>query len=63
MRWPPVLSTGGAGYTPAAAALAVFEDRVKDAQAARAAFTTLRQEVEAFNKSHSGRLPAIRTQL
>ncbi len=57
-----MLSTGGAGYAPAAAALAVFEDRVKDAQAARAAFTTLRQEVDAFNRTYSGRLPAIRAE-
>ncbi|MBA3641024.1 MAG: hypothetical protein M3541_19925 [Acidobacteriota bacterium] len=50
-------------YAPTAASVAVFGDRLKDAAAARAAFTTLMQEVEALNKAHSGRLPAIRTQL
>jgi len=51
---------GGAGYAPTAAALAVFDDRVKDAEAGRAAFSTLMNEVESFNKSYAGRLPAIR---
>jgi photosystem II stability/assembly factor-like uncharacterized protein len=51
---------GGAGYAPTAAAVAVFEDRLKDAEAGRAAFTTLLADVEAFNRTHSGRLPAIR---
>ena len=53
---------GGAGYAPTAAALAVFEDRVKDAQVARTAFTALMQEVDAFNKTHAGRLPAIKAE-
>jgi len=41
----------------------VFEDRLKDVQAGRSAFTTLMQEVEAFNKVHAGKLPPITDRL
>ncbi|CAN5747096.1 hypothetical protein BH18ACI5_BH18ACI5_05390 [soil metagenome] len=51
---------GGAGYAPTVAA--VFEDRLKDVQAGRTAFTGLLQEIEAFNKMYAGRLPAIRSE-
>src|SRR5688500_16405646 len=54
---------GGAGYAPTGAASAVYEDRLKDLQAGRSAFTALQQEVEAFHKLHAGRLPAIKDQL
>ena len=54
---------GGAGYAPTAAAGGVFEDRLKDVQAARSAFTGLMAEVEAFNKLYAGRLPAISDRL
>ena len=50
---------GGAGYAPTNAATAGFEDRLKDVQAARGAFSGLMQEVEAFNKLHAGKLPPI----
>ena len=42
---------GGAGYAPTVAAGAVFEDRLKDVQAGRSAFTRLMQEIEAFNRA------------
>ena len=51
---------GGAGYAPTVAAGGVFEDRLKDVQAGRTAFTGLLQEIEAFNKMYAGRLPAIK---
>jgi photosystem II stability/assembly factor-like uncharacterized protein len=51
---------GGAGYAPTVAAGAVFEDRLKDVQAGRSAFTGLMQEVDAFNRMYAGRLPPIR---
>ena len=54
---------GGAGYGPTAAALAVFEDRVKDAEAGRAAFSTLMKDVESFNKAHAGKVTAITDKL
>jgi hypothetical protein len=54
---------GGAGYAPTNASSAVFEDRLKDVQAARSAFTGLMAEVEAFNKLYAGRLPAISDRL
>jgi hypothetical protein len=54
---------GGAGYAPTMAASAVFEDRLKDVQAGRSAFTTLMQEVEAFNKLYAGSLPPITDRL
>ena len=54
---------GGAGYRPTVAATGVFEDRLKDVQQGRSAFTTLQQEVEAFNKQHAGKLPPITDRL
>ena len=53
---------GGAGYAPTVAAGGVFEDRLKDVQAGRSAFTGLMQEIEAFNRTYSGRLPPIRSE-
>jgi photosystem II stability/assembly factor-like uncharacterized protein len=54
---------GGAGYAPTLTASGVFEDRLKDVQAGRSAFTTLMQEVEAFNKVHAGKLTPITDRL
>ena len=54
---------GGAGYRPTTAATGVFEDRLKDVQQGRSAFTTLQQEVEAFNKQYAGKLPPITDRL
>ena len=54
---------GGVAYAPTQAALNVFEDRLKEMTAARAAFTKLLQEVEAFNKANAGKLPAISDKL
>jgi len=53
---------GGAGYAPTVAAGGVFEDRLKDVQAGRSAFTGLMQEIESFNRTYSGRLPPIRSE-
>ena len=50
---------GGAGYRPTNAALSVFEDRLRDLEAGRVDFDRLLEEVEAFNRTHAGRLPAI----
>ena len=50
---------GGTGYRPTAAALGVFEDLMKDLEKGKSAFTVLLKEVEAFNKTHAGKLPAI----
>jgi hypothetical protein len=50
---------GGAGYPPTNASLSVFEDRLRDLDVARVDFDRLLEEVEAFNRAHAGRLPAI----
>ncbi|MGH7461810.1 MAG: WD40/YVTN/BNR-like repeat-containing protein, partial [Longimicrobiales bacterium] len=50
---------GGVSYRPTNAAVSVFQDRLRDLEAGRTDFNRLMQEVEAFNRSHSGRLPAI----
>ena len=54
---------GGVAYAPTQAALNVYEERLKEMTAARAAFTKLMQEVEAFNKANAGKLPAISDKL
>jgi hypothetical protein len=54
---------GGVGYRPTNAALAVFQDRLKELEVARADFDKLLQEVEAFNKKHAGRLPPVSDRL
>ncbi|MGH7460068.1 MAG: WD40/YVTN/BNR-like repeat-containing protein, partial [Longimicrobiales bacterium] len=50
---------GGVGYRPTNAAVSVFQDRLRDLEAGRTDFDRLMREVEAFNRAHSGRLPAI----
>jgi photosystem II stability/assembly factor-like uncharacterized protein len=50
---------GGVGYRPTNAAQAVFQDRLRDLEAARTDFNRLIQEVEGFNRTHSGRLAPI----
>jgi len=50
---------GGAGYRPTNAAAAVFGDLKQQMETARRDFDRLVQDVEAFNKTHAGRLPAI----
>jgi hypothetical protein len=50
---------GGVGYRPTNAALGVFEDRLRDLDAARIEFERLLQEVETFNQTHAGQLPPI----
>jgi hypothetical protein len=47
---------GGVGYRPTNAAQAVFRDRQKDLEVGSAEFKKLLAEVEAFNKTYSGRL-------
>ncbi len=50
---------GGVAYGPTNAALNVYEDRLRDMTAARAAFTKLMADIEAFNKANAGKLPAL----
>ena len=54
---------GGSGYRPTNAASGVYEEQLKAIQAGRSAFTTLMQEVDAFNKAHAGKLPPITDRL
>ena len=50
---------GGIGYRPTNAAVGVFKDLVAGMQTARGDFDRLMSDVEAFNKAHAGKLPAI----
>jgi hypothetical protein len=50
---------GGVGYRPTNAAVAVFEDRLKEMGVARTAFDKLITDVDAFNKAFAGKLPPI----
>lgn len=50
---------GGVGYRPTNAAVAVFKDLQKQMEVAAVDFNRLTQEVEAFNRSHSGKLAPI----
>ena len=54
---------GGVAYGPTSAALNVYEDRLRDMTAARAAFTKLMADIEAFNKANAGKLPALSDKL
>jgi photosystem II stability/assembly factor-like uncharacterized protein len=54
---------GGVAYRPTDAAQAVFQDRLRDLDAARRDFDRLVQDVAAFNARFSGRLPAITDRL
>jgi hypothetical protein len=50
---------GGAGYGPTSASLSVFEDRLREMGPARADFDKLMKDVEAFNKTHAGKIAPI----
>jgi hypothetical protein len=50
---------GGAGYQPTMAATGVIETLTGDLRTGKNAFAALAREVDAFNKAHAGRLPAI----
>ena len=54
---------GGAGYKPTQAASGVYEEQLRAVQMGRGAFATLMTEVDAFNKTHTGKLPAITDKL
>jgi hypothetical protein len=54
---------GGIGYRPTNAAVGVFKDLVAEMQTARKDFDKLMSDVEAFNKTHAGKLPAISDKL
>jgi hypothetical protein len=54
---------GSAGYRPTQAASGVYEEQLKAVQMGRGAFATLMAEVDAFNKTHAGKLPALSDQL
>jgi photosystem II stability/assembly factor-like uncharacterized protein len=50
---------GGVGYRPTNAAVGVFKDRLAEMDVARKDFDRLMKDVEAFNKTHSGKLPPV----
>jgi len=50
---------GGAGYKPTHAAVGVLDDQSKLLDLGKADFTKLMQEVEAFNRTHTGKLAPI----
>ena len=54
---------GGSGYRPTNAAAGVYEEQLRALQMGRSAFAALMQDVEAFNKQHAGKLPAITDKL
>ena len=54
---------GGVGYRPTDAALSVFGDLRQQMAAAEPDFARLMRDVEAFNRKHAGRLPAISDRL
>ena len=54
---------GGAGYRPTAASQSVFRDLSQQLETAGTDFNKLMQEVDAFNKAHAGKLPAITDKL
>ncbi len=54
---------GGQGYAPTDAAKSVYEDRLREMVAARAAFDALMKEVEAFNRAHAGRVSPVSDRL
>jgi hypothetical protein len=54
---------GGLAYKPTAAALATFKDFQGLMATAQADFDKLMTEVAAFNKAHTGRLPAVSDKL
>ncbi len=50
---------GGQGYAPTDAARSVYEDRLGEMVAARAAFDALMKDVETFNTAHAGRVAPV----
>jgi hypothetical protein len=54
---------GGYAYRPTAAAVSNYNDQMQLKATADADFQRLMQEVEAFNRTHQGRLPAITDRL
>jgi hypothetical protein len=54
---------GGVAYRPTNASVAVFQDRLREMEAAKADFDALMREVETFNRNFSGRLPPISDRL
>jgi photosystem II stability/assembly factor-like uncharacterized protein len=50
---------GGVAYRPTNAALSVYEDRLRELAAARTDFDALMKAVEAFNKTHAGKVAPI----
>jgi hypothetical protein len=54
---------GGYAYRPTAAAVSNYNDQMQLKAAAETDFQKLMQDVEAFNRAHQGRLPAITDRL
>jgi len=50
---------GGVGYRPTNAAVAQYKERLVEMESARRDFDRLMKEVEAFNKTHAGKLPPL----
>jgi hypothetical protein len=55
--------SGGAAYAPSGGSVIVFREQSEKLAAARTEFDRLMAEVAAFNRRHSGRLPAITDRL
>jgi hypothetical protein len=54
---------GGVGYRPTNASVNVFRDLSQQLETAGTDFNKLMQEVEAFNKTHAGRVAPITDKL
>jgi photosystem II stability/assembly factor-like uncharacterized protein len=54
---------GGVAYRPTDSSLAVYEEFLKELGVARTAFDQLLRDVEAFNRTHAGRLPPVTDKL
>jgi hypothetical protein len=54
---------GGVAYGPTNASVEVFGEHMQALGVARTDFDRLMQEIAAFNRTHSGRLPAITDRL
>ncbi|MBM3750315.1 MAG: hypothetical protein FJW21_03915 [Acidimicrobiia bacterium] len=54
---------GGQGYAPTDAAKSVYEDRLREMVAARAAFEALMKEVAAFNIANAGKVAPVSDRL
>jgi photosystem II stability/assembly factor-like uncharacterized protein len=54
---------GGVAYRPTNGSISAFQEHMRALETARTDFNRLMQDVEAFNRTHAGRLPAITDRL